>query len=341
MKLFEGESANEVWRQAVDALSSQRGTLQPSRAGDTYEIIPAAFTIANPRRRWVISRQPAISVAFALVEVIGIIAGRRDSSYLNYFNPALPKYAGGGLAFHGAYGHRLRVNFGIDQMRRAADVLWKAPESRQVVMQIWDPKLDLPESDGTPQAEDVPCNVCSILKVRNGKLLWTQVMRSNDLFRGTPYNFVQFTMLHEVISGWLGVEPGPYTHFSDSLHVYMRDAISAFGYSELAEPVNTDSLALPYERSEIIWRELNEQIEELVRFQSASQIGPVVSSSGLPTPFANILRIIAADAARRLGADDLAQELSENCNNPLLSLCWERWHDRVLKKTTRQAKTVS
>lgn len=157
MQAFEGESASEVWRKAVDMLKSQRGTCQTSRAGDTYEIIPAAFTISDPRRRWVISRQPAISVAFALVEVIGIIAGRQDSGYLNYFNPALPKYAGRGTTFHGAYGYRLRTNFALDQMKRAADVLSNSPDSRQVIMQIWDPRLDLPQSDGRSQSEDTRC----------------------------------------------------------------------------------------------------------------------------------------------------------------------------------------
>jgi thymidylate synthase len=341
MEVFEGESANEVWRKAVDTLRSQRGTFQTSRAGNTYEIIPAAFTISDPRKRWVVSRQPAISVAFALVDVIGIIAGRRDSGYLNHFNPALPRYAGRGTTYHGAYGYRLRANFAIDQMKRAAEVLSNNPDSRQVVMQIWDPSLDLPQSDGRPQAKDIPCNVCSILKVRNGRLFWTQVMRSNDLFRGTPYNFVQFTTLHEVISGWLGIEPGPYTHLSDSLHVYTRDAATAFAYSEVPEPIRTDSLSLPYERSEAIWRELNEHVDVLAHTRSADQIGRIVSSTSLPEAFANMLRIVAADAARRLGANDCAHELSRQCNNPVLSLCWDRWYQRVARKESRPATSTS
>ena len=32
-----------------------------------------------------------------------------------------------------------------------------------------------------------------MLKVRDDEMEWTQVIRSNDLFRGVPYNLVQFT----------------------------------------------------------------------------------------------------------------------------------------------------
>ena len=58
-----------------------------------------------------------MSVPFAIVEVIGIIAGRKDSAYLNFFNPRLPHFAGSGNVYPGAYGYRLRKHFGMDQTR--------------------------------------------------------------------------------------------------------------------------------------------------------------------------------------------------------------------------------
>jgi len=75
---------------------------------------------------------------------------------------------------------------------------------------------DFPDEEGRPASQDILCNVLSMLKIRDGRLEWTQVMRSNDLFRGVPYNFVQFTVLQEVIAGWLGLEVGAYDHVSDS-----------------------------------------------------------------------------------------------------------------------------
>jgi thymidylate synthase len=337
MQVFDGESANEVWQKAADVLQIQGRARQSSRVGDTYEIIPALFEISNPRKRWVTSREPALSVAFALVEVIGIINGRRDSGYLNSFNPVLPRYAGKGATFHGAYGYRLRRNFEIDQLRGAVDVLRRSPDSRQVVLQIWDVKADLPGSDGKVRAEDIPCNVCSMLKLRDGKLHWTQIMRSNDLFRGAPYNFVQFTTLQEVVSGWLEVDIGGYTHLSDSLHIYVRDADKVFGYSKELEPANTDRLGAPYEESQRYWGELNQCVDELSRATTGHEVESVVCSRRMPQAYLNILRIIAADAARRASDLDLASELAGKCDNPVLRLSWERWFARRQRKAVRSA----
>ena len=70
------------------------------------------------------------------------------------------------------------------------------------MLQIWDPCQDLPDQDGKPVSEDIPCNVMALLKIRNGHLYWTQVMRSNDVMRGLPYNIIQFTMLQELFAAW-------------------------------------------------------------------------------------------------------------------------------------------
>lgn len=330
MQVFEGASANEVWQKAAEELHKKQlgQASQSSRAGETLEIVPACFAILDPRNRWVTAREPALSVGFALVEVIGIISGRQDSGYLNWFNPALPRYAGKGPTFHGAYGHRLRQHFQVDQLKRAADALSASPDSRQVVLQIWDAEVDLPASDGKERAEDIPCNICSMLKVRDRKLHWTQVIRSNDLFRGVPYNFVQFTTLQEVLSGWLNIDVGGYTHIADSLHVYLRDAEKTFAYATAPDVPNTDSLAAPYDKSQGYWMELNQCVDELSRAMTSPDIEKIVTSRVMPKGYANILRVIAADAARRYGDIELAGELGEQCDNPVLKTCWKKWYDR-------------
>ena len=82
--------------------------------------------------------------------------------------------------------YRLRYNYDVDQLQRAYEALKANPDNRQTVMLYWDPRLDLPRETGAPQSRDIPCNICSMLKLRAGKLEWTQVMRSNDLYKGLP-----------------------------------------------------------------------------------------------------------------------------------------------------------
>ena len=51
-----------------------------------------------------------------------------------------------------------------------------------MVIQIYDVETDFPVDNGQPRSNDIPCNICSLLKVREGKLEWSQIMRSNDMY---------------------------------------------------------------------------------------------------------------------------------------------------------------
>lgn len=280
-----------------------------------------------------ISRFPPMSVPFALVETIGILTGHQESSYLNFFNPQLPHFAGAGSIYPGAYGFRLRKHFGLDQLERVCAALDRNADTRQAVLQIWDPVADIPKRDGSPSSPDVPCNLCSMLKLRDGKLFWTQIMRSNDLFRGAPYNFVQFTVIQEVLAGWLGVEMGTYVHWSDSLHTYERDFARIARSNSLPLPRSDDSLLLPKAESDVMWSDLYNCVTELANEALTERELEKIACRATNSAAINLLSIIAADSARRRGFSDLATELSGRCTNPLLSLGWERWQSR----TTRQA----
>src|SRR5205085_7350 len=263
-RVFEGRTANEVWRKVAIAFRSGEGAVQSSRAGQTREILHSAMSISDPTQRWATSRQPRINIAFAIAEIVWIIIGRNDSAFLNYFNRQLHKYAGHGDTYHGAYGHRFRYHLGIDQLERAYQVLKAKPDSRQVVLQIWDGRSDLPDSSGKEASTDIPCNIVSILKVRGGKLEWMQILRSNDVYRGLPYNLVQFTTLQEIVAGWLGLELGEYNQISNSLHVYEKDLEYISGPSSDQRAINVDSLAFPKEESDEYFNELAHNIETII-----------------------------------------------------------------------------
>jgi len=325
--VFEGQTADEGWQKIASALHTGVDTMtQASRNGQTRELLHAAISISDPRQRWVVTREPPINVAFALAEIIWIMAGRNDSRFLNYFNRELPKYAGYGATYPGAYGCRLRKHLGGDQLDRAYQTLSKNPESRQVVLQIWDANVDLPKDDGKPRSEDIPCNIVAMLKVRDGALEWTQIMRSNDIFRGLPYNFVQFTAMQEIMAGWLGLNVGTYNHFSDSLHIYERD----LGCIEAVQPVkidkNTDLLVLPRAEFDLVFADLecqaNMVTDERVRSNSLLK---GVEKCTLPAPYRNILCVLYAEAARRQEDCEVANEIMASCTNPSYQQLYARW----------------
>lgn len=325
---FESKSADDVWRKAVSAILDA-GTLQPGRGGDTKELLHVGLQITDPRQRWIYSRREALNVAFALAEVIWMLGGRDDSRMVNYFNRSLSKFAGGGSTYHGAYGQRLRCRYGFDQLKRAALALKSNPEGRQVVLTIWDPRTDFPTPDGQPQSPDIPCNLVSMLKVRNGRLDWTQIMRSNDAYRGLPHNLVQFTFLQEVIAGWAGIPPGLYTHWSDSLHLYDLD-IRSDPRRTVAEElgVSGENFALPISTFENMWPTV-ESFADSVTDETlrAADLVASLERINVPSPWHNVLRILAAEGLRRRKADP--QTALGTLTDPFLRSLWSRWYDRV------------
>ncbi|HEX2897195.1 MAG TPA: thymidylate synthase [candidate division Zixibacteria bacterium] len=327
---FHGPGANEAWMKAALVFNENKSvSRQKSRGGVTNELLHAAFTIESPLNRWVVSRFPAMNPAFSIIETIWVINGRNDAGFLNKWNKQLPKYAGRCQTYHGAYGHRLRHLIGLDQLSRAYEVLRLNPDSRQVVLQIWNPGQDLPNSDGSPIAEDIPCNIASMLKVRDKKLEWTQVVRSNDMFLGVPHDFVLFTTLQEVIAGWLDIEIGSYNHFSDSLHVYLPDLKHILKARDMVSAENTDSLALPKIQSEKIWFELANRAVALVSDNLTKSDIQKQLRLNAPIGYLNLLRLICAEAARKRKWNEFVTEIISDLSNPVLRQLWFQWLERI------------
>lgn len=321
------ETADAVWRLAADALLNGSDVrMQDGRSGKAREILHCALAVENPRARWVLSRKPGINPAFAIVESFWILAGRNDAKLVNFWNPALPRFAGSTDCYPGAYGHRLRKRYELDQIEAAFKVLSANPNGRQVMLQIWDPRTDTPLPDGTPAAADIPCNICSLIKVRDGRLEWLQLLRSNDLFRGLPYNLVQFTILQEVMAGWLGLELGSYHHIADSLHVYEADLDNLAIADEPLVETGDASLALPKKDFEHALAVFMDILERLASADlTCEEFDRLCRAPDLPHSYHDLLLITAADSARRRAWQAEQQWAEDKCAHPILRQAWAAW----------------
>ena len=331
MNTFRARTADGLWRQAHAAIVGNAACTkrQPGRFGETIELLHVGFEITDPRQRWVVSRRPANNPAFAIANALWMLAGGNDSAVMNYWFRGLPKFAGHGATYAGAYGHRLRKHFGIDQIRQACDVLSSDRMSRQVVLQYWDVHSDLPLADGKPRSEDVPCSVMSMLKVRDGRLEWSQVLRSNDLFRGLPKNLVQFTLLQEIMADWLGLEVGGYHQWCDSLHAY-ADSLQEFSCSgAIDEKTNTDSLVLSSDQYDWLIGEMYHRMTTLTQPSlGAGRVSEIIAIDA-PAGYQNLLRVLAAESARRRGYREESLSIMNDCTNPQLVQVWTAWLERL------------
>lgn len=188
---------------------------------------PVSTIYERPEERVLFDRVRDANPFFHLIESLWILGGSNRVELPSMFLGNITRFSDNGTTFHGAYGHRLRHAFGFDQIVGAIDLLTKKPDTRQCVMSIWHPGLDL-----GVETKDVPCNDMVMLDVVNGRLNMTVCNRSNDAIWGAyGANAVQFSMLQEFIAICAGLERGFYVQQSNNFHVYV-DNMFWLNYNE-------------------------------------------------------------------------------------------------------------
>lgn len=142
--------------------------------------------------------------------------------------------------FRGAYGPR--VEGSLDDV---IELLQRDPDSRQAVISIYNGQRDLGRWSASSKSGDVPCTVAIQFLVRYRFTvpvleMWV-VMRSNDAWRGLPYDMGQFMILQHAVAQALGLPVGEYAHSVGSMHLYEADWSAA---TKLVEP--DDEVFGPY-----------------------------------------------------------------------------------------------
>ena len=151
------------------------------------------------------------------VEACQLLAGVTVPDLVISIGPQFANYAEDNGLFHGAYGPRTAGQYDILIERLQQD-----PDTRQAVVTIWNPQLDL-----QARKRDYPCTILHQFRIRDNKLNMSVYMRSNDVWLGAAYDFFQFTRVQIAMASVLGIEPGRYAHHVGSLHIYEQHYESA------------------------------------------------------------------------------------------------------------------
>jgi hypothetical protein len=209
-------NVNCAWPAALRYLKDE-GRKRGSRNGPVMEAPgPVVTQYQHPQERVLFDTARDANPFFHLFEALWILAGRNDVAWPAQFAGNLVNYSDNGQTFHGAYGYRLRHSEYGDQIERAIQLLDGDPDSRRVVLSLWDGERDLGK-----QSRDLPCNTHLYIKIREGQLVMTVCNRSNDIVWGLyGANVVQWSMLQEYLAARLNLPMGPLTTMSDSFHAY-------------------------------------------------------------------------------------------------------------------------
>jgi thymidylate synthase len=182
---------------------------------------PVITQYMHPERRVVFSPKRDANPVFHLVEAVWMLAGRNTVEDLTPYTSGIQRYAEADGVMHGAYGHRWRGHFVMDQLWGIVQLLQKEPNTRQAVMAMWDPEMDF-----RVKKNDIPCNTHIYFGLRGGELNMTVCCRSNDMLLGAyGANAVHMSVMMEWVAAAVGVPLGVYTQMSNNFHVYTESEV--------------------------------------------------------------------------------------------------------------------
>jgi len=195
----------------------ENGKEAAPRGMKTREIEDAVIRIDNVFNTLPLEVGRGTVPGIGAVEACQLLAGVTVPDLVISVGPQFANYAEDNGLFHGAYGPRTAGQYDILIERLQQD-----PDTRQAVVTIWNPQLDL-----QAQKRDYPCTILHQFRIRDNKLNMSVYMRSNDVWLGAAYDFFQFTRVQIAMASVLGIEPGKYTHHVGSLHIYEQHYESA------------------------------------------------------------------------------------------------------------------
>jgi thymidylate synthase len=123
---------------------------------------------------------------------------------------------------HFAYTYNERMYF---QLEKIINELKLHPDSRQLYLSIWNPEID---TWNLGSGSRVPCSLGYLFQLRNGKLHMKYFMRSCDFVTHFHNDVYLAVRLMEYVAKSAGVEPGDFTHYIGSFHVYRKDIQGVF-----------------------------------------------------------------------------------------------------------------
>lgn len=229
------DTADEAFAQWWNCLINQGDKIESRDGMVVGECINAITVINDPTRCIMRNKIRKMPLRYAMGEMLWYMSGKSEIKPIQMYTDNWDRMSDDGVHVNSNYGYCIKYKYGFDQWEYVRKLLSDAPETRQAVIHIKEPR-NIP-------SKDVNCTVSLQFLLRDNKLYLTVYMRSNDLWLGFPFDVFQFANMQVLMAMELGVELGTYTHIAGSLHLYERDfktGWSNVNKGELSPKATTD-----------------------------------------------------------------------------------------------------
>lgn len=209
LKLIDGQSGYR----SILAHVLEHGEPRSPRGLNTYDAGYTTIEFTSPYDMLAVGVGRKLSKRVAAAEAIQLIGGFSNPELLLSASPNFARYVEPYGNFWGAYGRRIGL-----QLPLVVRKLTEDHDTRQAIITLWDPDLD-----NMPGKKDYPCTLALGFSISKQQVDLDVTMRSNDVWRGLPYDIFQFTQLQHTVANVLGRHVGRYRHHTYSLHLYAED----------------------------------------------------------------------------------------------------------------------
>lgn len=235
MRVIQTVNVNRAWSAGLQLLAYSAQE-EDSRIGKVLVVdSPVTTVYSRPTERVLFCERRDANPFFHLFESMWMLMGRNDPQwldrYVSDFSARFAEFEDGRM--HGAYGHRWRRTFpalwheraSSDQLQVLAELLRRDPGTRQAVLTMWSPQIDL-----LAPTRDKPCNTHCYFRRRDDRLDMTILCRSNDMIWGTyGANAVHMSVMLEYVATMAGCRVGMMYQVSNNYHAYVDVLDKIFG----------------------------------------------------------------------------------------------------------------
>ena len=200
----------KIIEEGVEELNERTGHKTKSLPGITFQIdlekdgFPVLTLRKNP-------------IKSPIAEQVWFISGEKNTEFLRKYTKMWDEFIEPDGTITSAYGYRWKHHFKRDQLRNLIELLQKEPSSRHGVIITWDPNDD---GHGGTSKKNVPCPFAFTVNIIGGRLNLHNIIRSNDMILGCPFDTFGFALIMCTLAQKLNVRPGMYTHTISNAHIY-------------------------------------------------------------------------------------------------------------------------
>lgn len=193
-------------------------TERNKRTGVVIKALPGRTITVSPQGGFPALTLRKMSIPVMVAEPLWFLTGsRRPDEFLNHFTKMWDDFRNIDGIVTSAYGYRWRHHFGRDQIELLISMLENDNTSRHGVVITWDPASD---GLGGISKKNVPCPFTFVVNIIDNKLNMHNIIRSQDLIPGCPFDATTFALLQRLFAARLDVEVGTYSHWLAHAHIY-------------------------------------------------------------------------------------------------------------------------